>query len=71
MTRHRKAPRSRRNLMVFDLLTTPQGHQFDTRLSFSVYPGFLIILFNLVCRMAMFRNFNFCPQAPTSPTPWA
>ena len=26
--RHRKSARSRRNLMIFDILTTPQGHQF-------------------------------------------
>ena len=37
MARHRKSPRSRRNLMVIDTLTPSQGHQFDRRLKiFSV-----------------------------------
>ena len=34
MARHRKSPRSRRNLMVIDTLTPSQGHQFDRRLKF-------------------------------------
>ena len=34
MARHRKSPRSRRNLMVIDSLTPSQGHQFDHRLNF-------------------------------------
>ena len=34
MARHRKSPRSRRNLMVIDPLTPSQGHQFDRRLKF-------------------------------------
>ena len=37
MARHRKSPRSRRYLMVFDPLTPSQGHQFDPRVKiFSV-----------------------------------
>ena len=32
MERHRKSPRSRRNLMVIDPLTPSQGHEFDHRL---------------------------------------
>ena len=37
MARHRKSPRSQRNLMVIDPLTPSQGHQFDRRLKlFSV-----------------------------------
>ena len=37
MARHRKCPRSRRNLMVIDPLTPYQGHQFDFMLEiFSV-----------------------------------
>ena len=37
MARHRKSPRSRRNLMVIDPLTPSQGRQFDRRLKlFSV-----------------------------------
>ena len=34
MARHRKSPRSRRNLMVIDPLTSSQGHQFDRKLKF-------------------------------------
>ena len=34
MARHRKSPRSRRYLMVFDPLTPSQGHQFDPRVKF-------------------------------------
>ena len=54
MMRHRKSPRSRRNLMVIDPLAPSQGHQFDCRLKFSVYPGILPIPFNLICHMTMF-----------------
>ena len=37
MARHRKSPRSQRNLMVIDPLTPSQGHQFYRRLKlFSV-----------------------------------
>ena len=43
MARNRNSPCSRRNLMVFDLLTPSQGHQFDPRVNFSVYPGLLVI----------------------------
>ena len=34
MARHRKSPRSQRNLMVIDPLTPPKCHQFDRRLKF-------------------------------------
>ena len=34
MARHRKSPRSRRNLMVIDTLTPSQGHEFDRRFNF-------------------------------------
>ena len=34
MGRHRKSPRSRRNLMVIDPLSSSQGHQFYRRLKF-------------------------------------
>ena len=57
MACHRKSPHSWSNLMVFDLLAPPQGHQ-------------LIIHINLICHMTMFRIF-FWPQAPPSPPlPW-
>ena len=36
MARHRKSPRSRRNLMVIDPLTPSQGHQVDHRLKFDI-----------------------------------
>ena len=66
MARHHKSPCSRRNLLVIDLLTPSQGHQFDGRLKFSVYPGLLLIPFNFICHMTMFRKFNFwpLPKAP-------
>ena len=51
MARHCKSPRSRRNLMVFD--PTP------LRVKCSIYPGLLIIPFNLICHMTMFRKLNF------------
>ena len=35
MARHRKSPQSRRNLIVFELLTPPEGHQFDSKLKLS------------------------------------
>ena len=66
MARHRKSPRSRRNLMVIDTLTPSQGHQFDCRLNFSVYPGLLLIPVNLICHMTMLRKLSFwpLPKAP-------
>ena len=60
--RHCKSPRSRRNLVVIDPLTPSQGHQFDCRLNFSVYPGILPIPFNLICHITMFRNLIFDPS---------
>ena len=62
MARHHKSPGSRRNLMVIDPLTPSQIHQFN----FSVYPGLLLIPFNLICHMTMFRKLNFwpLPKAP-------
>ena len=35
MARHRKSPQSRRNLIVFELLTPHEGHQFDSKLKLS------------------------------------
>ena len=66
MARHRKSPRSWRNLMVIDPLSPSQGHQFDHKLQFSVYPGLLLIPLNLIFHMTMFRKFNFwpLPKAP-------
>ena len=73
MARHHKSPRSRRNLMVLDLLTLPQGHQFDPSVIFSMYPGLLLIPFNLICHMTMFRKFNFWTlqsHPPLEHDPW-
>ena len=52
--------------MVIDTLTPSQGHQFDCRLNFSVYPGLLLIPVNLICHMTMFRKLSFwpLPKAP-------
>ena len=58
MARHRKSPRSQRYLMVFDPLTPSQGHQFDPRVKISVYPGLLLIPFNLICHMTMTHDIN-------------
>ena len=63
MARHRESPRFRRNLMIFDLLTPPQGHQFDPRMKFYLYPVLPIIPFNLLCNMTMFgKNLTQAPQ---------
>ena len=60
---HRKSPRSRRYLMVFDPLTPSQGHQFDPRVK--LFNGLLLIPFNLICHMTMFSKLNFLP--PSTP----
>ena len=70
MARHRKSPRSRGYLMVFDPLTPSQGHQFHPRVKISVHPGLLLIPFNLICHRTMFRKLNYWPPAPTIPKPW-
>ena len=66
MARHRKSPRSRRNLMVIDPLTPSQGHQFYCRLNFFSVSWSIVIPFNLICHMTMFRKLNFwpLPKAP-------
>ena len=65
MSRHRKSPRSRINLMAIDPLTPSRGHQFDRRLNCSVYPGLLLIPFNLIFHMTMSRKlFLTPPQGP-------
>ena len=67
MAHHRKSPCARRNLMVFDLLTLSQGHQFDPRVKFfsvSWPPGHH---FNLICHMTMSRELNFDPHHPQVP----
>ena len=53
---------------VFDLLTSPQGHQFDPRVKILLaycsthYPRLLIIPVNLICHMTMFEKLNFDPM---------
>ena len=44
--------------MVFDPLTPFKGHQFDPRVISSMYPGLLLIPFNLICHMIMFRKLD-------------
>ena len=68
MARHRKSPCSRRNLMVFDPLTPIPMSPVYPRVKFSVYPCLLLIPFNLICHMTMFRIF-LTPSTP-SPKPW-
>ena len=73
MARHRESPRSRKNLMVIDPLTPSQGHQFDRRLKFSVYPGLLLIPVNLICHMPQDHvqkiKFLTPPLGPRGPGP--
>ena len=63
--RHRKSPRSRRNLMVIDLSSPSQGHQIDRRLKIFNISWLLLIPFNLICHMTMFRKINFWPLPRT------
>ena len=65
------------NLMIFDLLTSPQGHQFDPRMKILLvlcsarHPLLLVIPVNLRCHMTMIKNFFFWslghPQRPKVP----
>ena len=66
MAPHRKSPRSRRKLMVIDPLTHPKVTSFIVGYNRSVYRGLLLIPFNLICHMTMFRKLNFwpLPKAP-------
>ena len=69
MAGHRKSPRSRRYLMVFDPLTPSQGHQFDPGLKFFSISWSTAHPFNLICHMTMFRKLKVNPLAPPPPPP--
>ena len=51
-------------LMIFDLLTSPQGHQFDPRWKFDLHFLLLVILVHLICYMTMFVKKKFDPGSP-------
>ena len=55
------------NQMIFDLLTSPKGHQFDPGWKFYLHPVCLIIPVNLICNMTMLKKKKFGPL----PTPAA
>ena len=59
-----------RNLMAFDLLCLPKVTSLILGQNLTLYPGLLIIPYNFICHMTMFRRFNFDPSNP-SPTPGA
>ena len=54
--------------MIFDLLTSPQGYQFDPRVKFYLHSLLLEIPVNLLCHMTMFKKNFFYPLGTTSPT---
>ena len=43
-------------LMIFDLLTSPQGHQFDPRMKIYLHFVLLVIPVDLMCYMTMFEK---------------
>ena len=69
MARHRKSPFSRRNLMVFDLLTPPQGHQFDFRVSFLLVSCSTFIPSSLIWYASWPCSEFFLPPPPPPPPP--
>ena len=59
-------------LMIFDLLTSPQGHQFDPRVKMLQF-DLLVIPVDLICYMTMFEKKMFDPLGtPIAPKshPW-
>ena len=55
--------------MIFDLLTSPQGHQFDPRKKLYMHSVLLVIPFDLICHMTMFeKNDPLGTPVPQSPT---
>ena len=54
--------------MIFDLLTSLIGHQFDPRVKFYLHSVLLIIPVNLICKLIMFEKKNplRIPTAPKS-----
>ena len=55
------------NLMIFDLLISLQGHQFDPRLKIYLHSVLLVIPVNLICHMTMFEIFFWPPRHPQLP----
>ena len=51
-------------LMIFDLLTSPQGHQFDPRMKMLLALCSAHHSVDLICHMTMFEKINYL-------TPWA
>ena len=43
-------------LMIFDLLTSPQGHQFDPRMKCYLHFVLLVIPVDLICYTTMFEK---------------
>ena len=55
-------------LMIFDLLTSPQGHQFDPRMKMSLAFVLLVIPVDLISYMTMFEKKKFDPLGtPSAP----
>ena len=52
-------------LMIFDLLTSPQGHQFGHRMKMLLNSALLVISVDLICHMAMFEKRP--PGNPSAP----
>ena len=61
-------------LMIFGLLTLPQGHQFDPRMKCYLHFVLLVIPVDLICYMTMFEKkclTPWVPPVPQRPTPEA
>ena len=57
-----------RNLMIFDLLTSPKGHQFDPRMKFYLHSVLFVIPVDLICHMTMLEKTIFDPlSTPSTP----
>ena len=59
-------------LMIFDLLTSPQGDQFDPRMKMLLAFCSAVIPIDLICYMTMFEKKNcltpWVPPVPPSPS---
>ena len=42
--------------MIFDLLTSPQGHQFDPRMKIYLHSVLLVITVDLICHITLFEK---------------
>ena len=56
-----------RNLMIFDLLTSAQGHQFDLRMILYLHSVLLVIPLDLMYHMIMFEKKKIRPPGPQRP----